>query len=323
MKTYTNKHADNRQLIVISAPSDKYYKDVYQQIITFNIAYAKSILGKDNVVVLGDKKALKLLEKELPKDILLEATMRDIWMRDFTTVNPNKPIQFRYAASSQGGSQRDADWVQKGFVKFTDKLGIRYKYTDLILDGGNLVDNHQDKAIVTERFLEDNKLTKANAKKELKKLLDVSKVAIIPADDVDGLAHADGMAMFIDENTVVVNRYNEPFRSQVIKELKFAFPGIKIIEIAVNFDEEVWDERFSSACGINANSLVTNNFIYMPVFNTDLDNRVVKTIQRNTTKQVVPINAENVCFMGGSVRCLGWQIAGEPARKIIEAARVK
>lgn len=319
-----NQNSDERQLIVISAPSanNKYYSDVYEKIIDFNIAYAKSIMDKDNVVVLGDEKAIKLLEKELPQDILLEAKMRDIWLRDFTTINPNEPIMFRYTAAGQGGNQRDADWVQDRFIRFTDKLGIEYDYTNLILDGGNVVDNHKDKAIVTRRFLEDNNLTKADAKIKLKNLLGVERVAIIPSDDPQGLAHADGMVMFIDDNTIALNKYNEPFRSRVIRELNSAFPSIKIIEIDVEFDEEVWDKKFSSACGINVNSLVTNDFIYMPVFNTPLDRKIVKEIQANTTKQVVPIDAENVCFMGGSVRCLGWQITGEPAQKIIEAARL-
>ena len=41
-------------------------------------------------------------------------------------------------------------------------------------------------------------------------------------------------------------------------------------------------------------------------------------IQQNTSKTVHTIPAKNVCFMGGSVRCLAWQVEGENARKIIE-----
>lgn len=324
MQNYTNQHSNERQLIVIATPStkDKYYRDVYQEILAFDIAYAKSIINKDNVVVLGDKTTLKLLEKELPQDILLEAPMRDIWMRDFTTINPNKPIQFRYASAAQGGNQEDADWVQDGFVRFTNKLSIEYAHTDWILDGGNVVDNHQDKAIVTDRFLEDNNLTKAEAKIQLKNLLDVSQIAIIPTDDPEGLAHADGMVMFIDDNVIVLNKYDEPFRSEIIGELESAFSDIQIIEIDTEFDEQVWDKKFSSACGINVNSLMTDHFIYLPVFGKPLENQIIAEIPKNTTKKVVSINAENVCLMGGSVRCLGWQISGEPAKKIIEAARL-
>jgi hypothetical protein len=36
---------------------------------------------------------------------------------------------------------------------------------------------------------------------------------------------------------------------------------------------------------------------------------------------VITINAEGVCSMGGSVRCLTWQLTGENAEKLILAAK--
>ena len=322
---FTNEIDNNRMLVVITAPSssDNYYKDVYNKILKYDIEYAKNIIGKDNIVVLGDKKAISILKKHLPDDILLQADMRDIWMRDFTTVNTYNPLQFRYAKAAQGGSNFDAQWVQKGFNRFAEKHDLQFRKTNLIMDGGNLVDNNKDSVIVTERFLQDNNLTYEKGKNALGELLDVKYIAIIPADDEEGLAHADGMAMFIDDNILAINKYDEPFRTKVLNELKQSLPGKKVIEIETRFDEDVWDESFSSACGIYTNSLVTENYIYMPIFGSDLDKKAIKLVQNNTTKKVVPIDASSVCFMGGSVRCLGWQVAGENAATIIEAARTK
>ena len=79
--------------------------------------------------------------------------------------------------------------------------------------------------------------------------------------------------------------------------------------------------KFASACGIYVNSVVTNKYIYVPVFNKPKDKKVIETIQNNTSKTVITINAENVCFLGGSVRCLSWQLTGVNAKKIITAAR--
>lgn len=324
-KSHTNTAASEKMLIVITAPpsNTSYYRDVYDKIISYDIEFAKKVLGKDEIIVLGDKKALSILRKELPEKILLKADMRDIWMRDFTTVNPYSPVQFRYAAAAQGGKQSEADWVQEGFSKFAKKLGLEYSGTELILDGGNLVDNYKDKVIVTDRFLEDNNLTRAEAVRALKDLLHVELVAIIPSDDPEGLAHADGMAMFIEKGTIALNKYKEPFRGRVIKELKKSFPGIKIVEIKTTFDDSEWDERFSSACGIYTNSIVTEDHIYLPQFGTELDKKALKTVQDNTSKEVIPIDASEVCFMGGSVRCLGWQQTGENAKKLTRAALVK
>ncbi len=51
------------------------------------------------------------------------------------------------------------------------------------------------------------------------------------------------------------------------------------------------------------------------------DQQAVNIIQQNTSKNVITVNAEGVCPMGGSVRCLTWQLAGQNAEKLIIAAR--
>ena len=52
-QTYSNQVADNKMLLVLSAPSihDPYYKSAFQRIVDFQINYAKSILCNDNVVI--------------------------------------------------------------------------------------------------------------------------------------------------------------------------------------------------------------------------------------------------------------------------------
>ena len=75
-------------------------------------------------------------------------------------------------------------------------------------------------------------------------------------------------------DAIALNKYDEPFRSAVIDELKSAFFNLEIIEIDVEFDRQVWDKKFSSARGININSLMTDDFIYLPVFNKLLDNQI-------------------------------------------------
>ena len=44
---------------------------------------------------------------------------------------------------------------------------------------------------------------------------------------------------------------------------------------------------------------------------------VLELIQSYTSKEVVSINAEDVCFMGGSVRCLTWTTDGIDANKLL------
>ena len=215
----------------------------------------------------------------------------------------------------------DATFIQNTFEQFARRHDLQFKTSHLILDGGNIVDNNDDMAIVSNRFLEDNKLNLSQGKALLKSVLGVAHVAIIPYDD-EVMGHADGMVMFAAKDKLMMNVYQEPFRTQVLTALKDQLPAnVEISEVPADFDESIWDV-FASACGINLNSTVTLKHIYMPVFGTTTDQKALNLIKAQTDKTVHSIPAGDVCFMGGSVRCLTWQLQGENARKIIEAARV-
>ncbi|XP_076356884.1 uncharacterized protein LOC143250316 [Tachypleus tridentatus] len=340
---YTNDvDKPGAHLIVIAAPTsqDNYYKSKYDDIINFDINYAKSVIGKDNIVVLGDSAAIEKFKPHLPDDILFEKGMWDIWMRDPTTVNPYNPVQFRLTPASYKKDQTLADNVQDFFTKCFKSLGVTFDETPkakgLFMDGGNVVDNYADKIVVTERFMQDNALTKDEAKQELKRFYEgVDKVAIVPVDDPNGLAHSDGMVMFINKNIALVTNYtyNSTLRNMVLSELKNAFPGIELIE-----DADTWtpkdtskcsegsaacDSTVPSACGLMVNGVLTEKYLYIPTFKKPTDQSMLNTIQSKATQTVVPIEALGVCEMGGNVRCLSWQLTGENAKKVIQAARNK
>ena len=314
--------ADEKMLLVLAAPSihNEYYASAFEKIVSFQINYAKKIMGNDNVIILVDKDTKKYYEKDLPQEILLTEEMYDIWMRDFTTVNPLNPVQFKYTWASM--SKAESEEVQKAFNAFADQYGIKRNKSELLLDGGNIVDNYDGKIITTTRFLKDNNLSYAEGKKALKELLNATEVAILEPDE-EVLAHSDGMAMWIDDETLLVNNFEEmgaEFRKSILDELEKSFPKAKIIEVPVEYKENpkgVW-EGFSSACGINLNAVVTYNNIYLPVFNMAHEQKVIKIVKENTDKNVILVNAEGVCPMGGSVRCLTWQLAQKNVGKLIK-----
>lgn len=314
-------------LLVLVAPSvhDVYYKNNIKKIIHFQIEYAKSVIAKDNIIVILDKDTKHYFEGELPEDILLVSDVDDIWIRDFATVNPLHPVEFKYSWASV--TKKESEEIQSTFTtftNFTNFYGIKKANSDLILDGGNLLDNYHGDIITTTRFLKDNKLSLFEGTKSLEKILNVQRVAIIEPDE-EVLAHADGIVMWIDKNTLAINNYtgqDDRYQKRIIKNLKRTFPDIKIVEIPIGSNNTIskWG-GFSSVCGIYVNAVVTFRYIYVPVFSKFSDRRVLSKIRENTSKKVIPIIAKNVCSMGGSVRCLTWQLAGENALKLIEAAR--
>lgn len=317
MQTQKNRLVSSQEqmLLVLAAPAanNEYYQDYFEEIINFQINYANKVLGNDQIRILVDADTRQYFLGRVPDEILLEADMHDIWIRDFAMVNPKQPVQFVYTNASM--SWEESEITQEAFDRFANEYQLERKRSDYILDGGNLVDNYQGKIVTTTRFLEDNDLTYKQGKAVLKELLGANQVAIIEPDD-DVLAHADGMVAWIDDNVLLVNDYTKIDRElheKVMTELSSSFPDSKILTVPVEFDDnnQIDDAQgIGSACGINLNLVATFNTLYVPVFGTDYEADVLEIIANNTSKKVVEIDAKYICLFGGSVRCTTWQLAG-------------
>ena len=311
---------NEKTLIVLSAPSvnDKYYSAIFLNIIDYMANFINIVSGKDEAVILVDAATLPYFKNKVPSTSLIKVQVEDIWIRDFSPVIPSKQVKFKYLPQSQSAS--DARIIDKSFEDWflSNKLKYHAK-SSIILDGGTVVDNTAgSRVIVTDRILSDNpSLTKASAKESLKQLMGVQQVAVIREIVGDTTGHADGMAMWVTNSKILLQTLDEPIRSQVIDELESSFPGVHIVEVPDYYQDATW-QGFSSACNIFVNSVVTDNFIYMPTFDTAHDNKMLELFQSHTDKTVVPVPAKNVCFMGGSVRCLSWQVKGANKAKILQ-----
>ena len=309
-----------KTLIVLSAPSvnNKYYSSIFTNIIDYMANFANIVNGKDEVMILADAPTMPYFAGKVPSSFLIKARIEDIWIRDFSPVIPSKQVKFKYSPQSQSASvsrlidDSFEDWFLRNNLKYHTKSSI-------ILDGGNVVDNSAGtRIIVTDRILKDNpSLTKTQAKEKLKHTLGAHQVAIIPEVPNDTTGHADGMVMWATNNKILLQTMDEPKRTQTIDELENSFPDVQIVEVPDYYQDATW-RGFSSACNIFVNSVVTDDFIYMPTFNNVHDDEMLTLIQSHTDKIVVPVPAENVCFMGGSVRCLSWQVKGENKANILQ-----
>ncbi len=320
-----DNEGDNRMTLVMSAPrsDDSFYWRVYDQVLQYQLNYAREILKHDRVVIYTDTNGYEFFSRHLPEDVLINRSLEDIWLRDFATVVPRKPLRFRHTAVAQNGDQRVADEVQRQFSRVIKSQRLTTDNARYLLDGGNFVSDGAGKVIVTERFLKDNGISRERGIAILKRLLKATQVAIIEPDDPDGLAHAGRMVMFTDANTLFVNANREPLRSKVLRELRRAFPAVKLIEIPLRRDNRNQDTEFPSSCGIYVSATVTNKAIYLPQFGTNLDARVLSLVRRNTKKTVVPVSGKNACFIGASPRRLTWRQIGRNAAYLQRAARAE
>lgn len=320
----------NRELIVLAAPRDEnaYYAEVADNIFNFHIAFANQILThSDDVLILIDEASYDEYVEALGKDVILIAPQEDIWMRDFGLSNPERPLMFRYTAAGQGGGQggqRDADAVQETLALLLDEAELDFFSSDLLNDGGNFVDDYAGRAVVSRKFLRDNQFSESDARLALREEAGIDAVAFIESDEQGGLEHADGVVAFIEPGVLVVNAYDHDpdYAAELRADLEAGLPGVQIHELVAPYDgSEIYDEKFGSACGLYTNMLVTPKRIYLPQFGIPEDAEAIASLKQWTKKQIVPVQSDMICAMGGGVRCMSMQLRGENAAHLLALAK--
>jgi agmatine/peptidylarginine deiminase len=190
----------------------------------------------------------------------------------------------------------------------------------LFNDGGNFVDDYAGNVVISTKFLTVNDLSESEAREYLTEFDSISHVALFEADKQGRLEHADGVVSFIDHNTLMINQHpDDPDHAAKLKaDLRRGLPDVIIHEIPRPYDDStIYDERFGSACGLYTNALVTPERIYLPQFGIVEDQVVLVLVRSLTTKIVIPVSSEGVCFMGGRVRCMSWHVRGENAKRVL------
>ena len=313
------------ELIVLAAPAanDPYYSKVAGDIFDFHVAYARQIAIHDRVLVLTDANSYPRYAAALGEGRVAVAPMADIWARDYGLSNAADPAMFRYTAAGQGGGARgqgEADHVQGRFAALAKAAHLQFRETDLLNDGGNLVDDYAGAAVVSRKFLRDNRLTEDSARAALRQQLGLKNVAFIDSDEQGGLEHADGVVAFVDTNVLLINSYPEDaaYARKLRDDLTRGLPGVALHEVVTPYDgSRIYDARFGSACGLYTNALVTPDRVYLPQFGIPQDEVALRQVRAATHKDVVPVPSARVCQMGGGVRCLSWQVRGDNAAALL------
>ncbi len=236
---------------------------------------------------------------------------KDIWCRDYMPVQTpsGKLIQFRYDPSYLRDS-RDSE--SRSDVKYVDKVNdINPTFSDINLDGGNVV-MCGNKAIITDRIFSENpNWIKETLLTELAKLLEC-EIIIIPAyrPEYDFTGHADGMMRFVDCNTVLVNNLDQDFKYMKDAIIK-ALDKVNLKYINFPWFEHKIKGNNDHAIGIYLNYLEVGNLIVMPVFGVP-GNRDAEAYAK--LKEVFPdkiietIDYNEIALTGGILNCTTWVV---------------
>lgn len=186
-------------------------------------------------------------------------------------------------------------------------LGIETHKSDIVLDGGNLVRSaHQ--AFVTDRIFEDNPAWERKALlTELKKLLELDRIFLLPVQPGDFTGHADGMVRFVDEHTILANDYSkEPKKFYEAFEIALHNTGLEVVKLPYNVYNNPSNNH---ANGDYINFLQMENVIFVPVFNFKEDEEALRIIETCFPDQkVIPIESNVLAKDGGILNCISWNI---------------
>lgn len=225
----------------------------------------------------------------------------DIWARDYMPIKTKsgKYISFRYEPSYLANDpQLRTDFKTDIAPHFV----LPVTYSNINLDGGNVVFSpSKEKVIISDRvFSENHGISEAELTAKLEKLLEAS-VLIIPSLKSDMTGHADGMARFVDENTVVTNAPLSPygFETKVKKSLQNY--GFNVIDFPYFYS------KGDSAVGCYLNYLATEKSIFLPVFGVDTDNEAIELAKNIFDKTIIPVNINEIAEDGGLLNCISWE----------------
>lgn len=257
------------------------------------------------------KRLIGILDKHNTKYAFLKDT-NDIWCRDYMPVQikSGKFIQFKYDPSYLKRSE-ELEATRSDVHKVCKSNNIHAQFSDINLDGGNVL-ICDGRAILSDRIFDENpKYDKDTLLKELSKVLEC-EIIIIPSlrsKEEDFTGHADGMVRFVNRDTILGNRMEGEYQYWQ-KEMKKVLNTYNLTYIDFPCLTDIKDPKYpDSAVGVYVNYLEVNNLIVLPVFNREEDKVAVETLHKVfPDKQVETIDYNEVAYEGGLLNCTTWVV---------------
>ena len=250
------------------------------------------------------------------------------WCRDYMPIRGanGKFIQFKYQPSYIVGKTTYEKTVPTNLSETLKELGIQVDETsDIILDGG-AIDIFKDIAIISDRAVSENSSVWKDGKPvvldEIKRLLGLKRLIVIPTDPWDITGHADGTVRIIDKNRVLVNdlsamlakgknewttlEYDRCARWVENLDRTLVSAGFEIVRFPCSFDPNggAW-----SAWGVYLNFLLLEDMIIMPWFEgEEINNESAKAkLSVLFNRPVHGVYADDLSEWGGIINCCTWE----------------
>lgn len=207
-----------------------------------------------------------------------------------------------------GGPSRKDDAVPQYVAKIE---GVGYEKVDVVLEKGTLEFNGKDTVITSWTVLHQRNpgMSRGQLETVLKDKFGVSKVVWLEGSAAGDLTdgHVDGIARFVNENTVVVSRYanqNDPDAALFEKSAAIIrAAGLNVVRLDIPGYVQYRGERMAANY---TNFLVANGVVVASSYgNAQFDNNAKAQLQKLFPgREVIMTDTRELWLNGGAVHCV-------------------
>lgn len=269
--------------------------------------------------LIKERSALKsfwlYLEKELKRANIkygFIGNTSDIWCRDYMPVQvaPKQFVQFKYYPSYCDTNKYRHLITDTSQIQLSSPLTGKTRQHPLVIDGGNVVCSG-NAVVMTERIFKENKaLAKEDIIAQLKKVLQVEQLYLIPSQPFDFTGHSDGMVRFVDDHTLLVADYSgelDYWKTKYRNALQNT--GMRLIEFPAVDSERKNKEGNYTAHGCYINFTWIGEVILFPQFDLPEDKEALKEARHIFKSfKVVPVPSSELAEDGGVLNCATWNV---------------
>lgn len=273
--------------------------------------------GQTNFVFLADTLAYKypefakdfvskLIQEGIPYAIL--PNTNDVWAVDYMPiqVSETKFIRFTYKPDYLVTNKKLAKSISD-VDSICGQIGIKTIKSDLIVDGGNISKGNDKVLMTTKVFIENRTVPEQELIDRIQNLLEINKLIFIPVEKGDWLGHADGLARFASQDTVLINDFGLDEQKTYINLLAALHnSGLKW----KGFPNDCFrNDDYDDAAGLYLNYLELTDHILMPVFGREADQPAIEIAKEIFQgKKVIPVMSNEPAKDTGIINCLTWNI---------------
>jgi len=253
----------------------------------------------------------------------IQAPTNDTWARDCSAVSvyeDNKPLLLDFEFTAWGGKFK-ADLDNALTQALSSSYDAPIKNMDFILEGGAIESNGKGTLLITSECVFNsnrNPLSQDESIEILKNSFGVTKVLSLEhgylcGDDTD--SHIDTLARFVDENTIVYLKCDDPEDEHYtqLQAMEKELKGFKDQDenpfrlVSLPFTDPIYDED-ERLPATYANFLILNEAVLVPVYQDPHDEQALKTLKELFAhRTIVPIDCSTLIRQHGSLHCVTMQ----------------